>query len=281
MAVKCRRDGAAGIVELDNPPVNAMGLALRQGLMAAVDWAENQPGLDRVIVTGMGRVFAAGGDAREFDAPPVAPHLPDVLNRIESCSVPWIAAAHGAALGGGLELMLACRYRIAAPGTQLGLPEVTLGVVPGAGGTQRLPRLVGTARAAELISTGKALTAEAALADGIIDAVAEDPLAEAMMVVGEALDTLPIVSTLPAPEPDADAIAAARAAADKKQRAQIAPQRALDLIEISASVPFDEALEQERETFITLRNGTQARALRHIFFAERGAKAPDWLTAAP
>ena len=114
MPVHWRRDANIGYVELDAPPVNALGLDTRRGLLAAVEWAEAAP-LERVIVSGRGKVFCAGGDAREFDGPPLEPHLPDILNRIENSPIPWIAAAHGAALGGGLELMLACRYRIAAP----------------------------------------------------------------------------------------------------------------------------------------------------------------------
>ena len=158
MAVSYRRDGPVAFVTLDNPPVNAIGLAVRQELAAAIDWVNGQEHLDRVILCSGGRVFAAGGDAREFDAPPEPPHLPDLCDAIEASFVPWIAAIDGAALGGGLELTLACRYRIATPDATLGLPEVTLGVVPGAGGTQRLPRLVGVETALELIPTGKSVT---------------------------------------------------------------------------------------------------------------------------
>lgn len=281
MAVTWRREGNTGFVELANPPVNAMGLALRQGLVAAVAWAATEPGLERVIVTGQGRAFAAGGDAREFDAPPVAPHLPDVLALIEGCAVPWIAAAHGVALGGGAELMLACRYRIAAPGTQIGLPEVTLGVVPGAGGTQRTPRLVGMARAVDLAATGRPMKAKTALEIGLIDAVADDPVAAARALAPEVLAAARPVSSLPAPQLDEGAIAAARKTANTRMRGQIAPQRAIDLVEMSATVPFAEAMIRERQAFLELRDSDQGQALRHIFFAERAARAPDWLTVAP
>lgn len=281
MTVTWRREGNIGLVELANPPVNAMGLMVRQGLADAVAWAEAEAGLDRVIVTGQGRAFAAGGDAREFDAPPVAPHLPDVLALVEGCKVPWIAAAHGVALGGGAELMLACRYRIAAPGTQIGLPEVGLGVVPGAGGTQRTPRLVGMARALDLAATGKPVTAEAALEMGLIEAVADDPAAAARALSPEVLAAARPVSSLPAPALDAEALAKARSSAATRSRGQIAPQRAIDLVEMSATTPFAEAMIEERRTFLALRDSDQGRALRHIFFAERAARAPDWLTAAP
>ena len=279
MTASMRRDGAIGYVTLDNPPVNAMGLAMRQALMQAVDWAESEPGLERVIVSGAGRAFAAGGDAREFDAAPVAPHLPDVFDRIEACKIPWIAAAHGVALGGGAELMLACRWRIGAPGLTLGLPEVTLGVIPGAGGTQRLPRLVGMTRALEMISSGKPVSAAEALAMGFLDAVAEDPLAAAAALP---LSDRPAVSALPAPAADHASVEAARKAAQKKLRGQIAPLRAIDMVEMAATTPFAQALTAERAAFIELRNGPQSRALRHVFFAERAAGAPaDVKSAAP
>lgn len=282
MAVVTRREGNVGYVEMDNPPVNAMGLALRQGLMDAVDWAEAE-GLERVIVSGKGRVFAAGGDAREFDAAPVAPHLPDVLNRIEASEVPWIAAAHGAALGGGLELMLACRYRIAAPGTQLGLPEVTLGVVPGAGGTQRLPRLVGMAKALEMIPGGRPVTAEEAKRIGLIDEVDADPVYFAELTNPEWLGMKVPVSELNAGEDAVEVFEAARAEVRRKMPGQVAPLRAIDLLEMSQTTPIAEAMVRERATFVELRNTDQARALRHVFFAERAAKAPDRLagTAVP
>ncbi len=281
MTVTCKRDGATGIVTIANPPVNAIGLAVREGLMAAVRWAESEPGLERIVLTGSDKVFAAGGDAREFDGPPIAPHLPDVCTAIETSTVPWIAAAQGAALGGGAELMLACRYRIGAPTMQFGLPEVTLGVVPGSGGSQRMPRLCGLAKALDLVTSGKPLSAREAREAGLIDAIADDPVAEAMAISRADLDAIIPVSLRPAPALDETALAKARAAVAARMRGQVAPQRAIDLVALSATEPFDAAMVRERETFITLRNEPQARALRHIFFAERGAKAPGWLTAVP
>ena len=171
MTVSYRREDDIFFVELANPPVNAINLAVRDGLFAAVTAIQHDKDVRLVILSGGPKIFAAGGDAREFDAPPVAPHLPDVLAMIEKSPVPWVAAITGAALGGGLELALACRYRIASNSATLGLPEVTLGVVPGAGGTQRLPRLIGLAPALEMITSGKAVSAAAALASGLIDAV--------------------------------------------------------------------------------------------------------------
>ncbi|SMH51617.1 3-hydroxyacyl-CoA dehydrogenase NAD-binding domain-containing protein [Maritimibacter sp. HL-12] len=277
MPVTTRRDGATAHVTLDFPPVNAIGQETRAGLIAALDWIEAEAGLERVILSGAGRAFAAGADAREFDGPALEPHLPDVVARIEACEVPWIAAIRGPALGGGCELALACRYRIATPDAQIGLPEVTLGVVPGAGGTQRLPRLVGLKAALDMIATGKPVTGERALALRLVDEIADDPAFAAEEVNHELLSTVVAIGDLPGPETDAEALAAAKATAEARMRGQIAPHRAIDLVEMSTTTPLGEALQVERETFLKLRVGAQARALRHIFFAERGAKAPGWL----
>ncbi len=278
MSVHCRREGNVGYVTLDNSPVNAIGLEMRQGLNNAVTWAETE-GLTRVIVTGAGAAFAAGADAREFGAPPIEPHLPDVLARIEKSFVPWIAAINGVALGGGLEIALACRYRIADPSAKLGLPEVTLGVVPGAGGTQRLPRLIGMEKALELIPTGKAISAQEAKAIGLVELVSDAPLIEAAMVVPELLDQ--IVPLWERPVDHVVSVEAAIAAAQKKQTNQIAPLEAIRLVELAAHSEFAVGIREERAVFINLRSGEQANALRHIFFAERAAKAPKWLTAEP
>ncbi len=281
MSVTTSRDGAIGYVKMNVPPVNAIGLDLRQGLMEAVRWAEAEAGLERVILSGEGRAFAAGGDAREFDGPAVAPHLPDVVAAIEACRVPWIAAVHGPALGGGCELMLACRYRVATPDAQIGLPEVTLGVVPGASGTQRLPRLAGLKAALDLIATGKPVSGARAKEIGLVDELADDPVFAAEELNGEWLATRVAVGDLPGPAHEATVIEAAREEVAKKMRGQIAPVRAIDLVALSSTTPLDEAQPIERATFLELRVGEQAKALRHIFFAERGAKAPGHIIAKP
>ena len=277
MPVHWRRDANIGYVELDAPPVNALGLDTRRGLLAAVEWAEAEQ-LERVIVSGRGKVFCAGGDAREFDGPSLEPHLPDILNRIENSPVPWIAAAHGAALGGGLELMLACRYRIAAPGARLGLPEVTLGVVPGAGGTQRLPRLIGMEQALRLIPTGKAVDAEQALALGLINNIDPEPVYFAELTNAEWLGMAVPVGELNAGAATEEAYAAARALARRKMAGQQAPLRAIALLQAAETLPLKAGLARERTAFIELRGSDQARALRHVFFAERAAKAPPSLS---
>ncbi len=271
--VRCQMQGRALVVTIDNPPVNVISLAVREGLMAA--WRRAEAALaarhiDRLIVTGSGRAFIAGADAKEFDRPPMEPHLPEVVARL--MRLPAVAAINGAALGGGFEIALACRARVAAPGAVLGLPEVTLGVVPGAGGTQRLPRLIGMSRALALISEGRTIAAAEALSLGMVDAVADDPLAAAL-ALDDALLFRPAVDDLPAPSADQVAVEAARSTANKRQRGQLAPLRAIELIAATASVPLEEGLARERAAFLELRAGAQARALRHIFFAERAAGA--------
>lgn len=281
MSVKIRREGPVAFVELDNAPVNAIGLAVRKGLQEALDWVETQDGLTRVVLSGNGRAFAAGGDAREFDAAPVAPHLPDIIDQIEACEVPWIAAITGVALGGGCELALGCRYRIAKPSVKLGLPEVTLGVVPGAGGTQRLPRILGIAKAVDMISTGKPISAQVAHDIGLIDGLTDDPITVAIgLDIGSMALATPVCD-MPMPQADDAAIAAARATAAKKSANQDAPLAAIDLVAATVTTSLKDGLLQERETFLRLRESDQARALRHIFFAQRAAKTPKWLTAEP
>lgn len=281
MTVKTEHLGTALLVTMAAPPVNVIGHATREGLSQALAQAAATPGLTRVILTGAGRAFAAGADAREFDAASVAPHLNEICAGIATSPVPWIAAINGVALGGGCELALACRYRIAVPAARIGLPEVTLGVVPGAGGTQRLPRLIGLAPALDLISTGKPVTAARAEALGLIDGQADDPLAVALALDIGTLSLATQTDDLPNPAADPEAVEAARQTALRKMPGQIAPLRAIALVAASADTPLAEALAAERATFLELRAGDQARALRHVFFAERAAKAPSSLTAAP
>lgn len=277
MPVSTRRDGTTAYVTLDFPPVNAIGRETRQGLLDALDWIAAEPGLERVILSGAGRGFAAGADAREFDGPALEPHLPEVVNRIEACAVPWIAAIHGPALGGGCELALACRYRVATPDATIGLPETTLGVVPGAGGSQRLPRLVGVATALEMIPTGKPVSGTRALEIGLVDEVAQDPLSAAQAVTDEVLAARVAVGALPNPPRDIAAFNAARDLADRKSRGQVAPGIAIDLVHWATEKPLLDGMEIERSLFLKLRESDQAKALRHIFFAERAARAPQWL----
>ncbi|MEP9356304.1 MULTISPECIES: FAD-dependent oxidoreductase [Xanthobacter] len=262
-------DDGVALVTIDNPPVNVTSEAVRQGLARALDDAE-AAGVTRVVLTGAGKVFIAGADAREFAAPPVAPHLPDIIRRIEDFPVPVVAAINGAALGGGLEIALACRARVVAPGATLGLPEVTLGVVPGAGGTQLLPRLIGLEPALSLIGEGRVIDASEAQALGLVDGVAADPATAARTF---AVPSRPATGALPAPPPDPGAVEAVRKQAARRSPGQIAPLKAIDLVDASTRLPLDEGLALERETFLALKTSDQAAALRHVFFAERAAMA--------
>ena len=277
MAVDFETSGKAAILRINRPPVNAIAAELRQKLQAHLRAALADPEIERIILTGSEKIFAAGADAAEFDAPPIEPHLPDLVAEIEQSSKPVIAAIYGAALGGGLELALACRWRIAAPNARLGLPEVILGVVPGAGATQRLPRLIGIGPALQMITTGKPMPPQKALSLGLIDAIEEDPLAAALAQDLTALQARPLLADAPNPPADKQAGIEARQTAARKMRGQDAPQRAADLIEQTADTSFAEGIKAEREAFLQLRQSPQCRALRHIFFAERAARTPGWL----
>ena len=276
-----RRIGRAALVQINRPPVNAINHDIRAGLLAALANIAMADDVDRIILAGAGDIFAAGADAGEFGLPMAQPDLPTVVVALESAAVPVIAAIKGACLGGGLELALACRWRIAAPSAQLGLPEVILGVVPGSGGTQRLPRLVGMKAALSMIPAGRSVRTAEALEIGLIDQQDDDPVTAALALsLTDINDRLP-VSHRPAPPADPEAAAAALAQARRRMPHQQAPEEAVRLIGLSHTMSFDDALVQERATFLALRDGDECRALRHIFFAERGARAPAHLKAVP
>ncbi len=277
MSVNMHRVGDVAFVTLDNPPVNAIGLSVRSGLMRAIEWVATEQNLSHVVLSGVGKCFAAGADATEFDAPPKAPHLPDVVAGIEQSDVPWVAAINGLALGGGAELTLACNYRVISPNTKIGFPEVTLGVVPGAGGTQRLPRLIGVAAAIDMIATGRPVSAAKGLSIGLVDVLSEDPVEAATKIEKSTLVGIRLAANNPSAQLDEDALKQGRAMVAKKFANQIAPAKAIDLIEISCSKALAYGLAQEREAFLTFRSGPQSKALRHVFFAERGARAPKQL----
>jgi 3-hydroxyacyl-CoA dehydrogenase len=262
-------DGIA-VVTIDNPPVNAIGLAERCGLSDAMDKAV-EAGAHRLIITGQGSIFVAGADAREFDAPPQAPHLNDILNRLAAFPIPVVSAINGVALGGGLEIALASHYRIASPEASLGLPEATLGVVPGAGGTQRLPRLVGVAEAVEMIASGNSIDAEKALSIGLVDELSTAPLNMARRMDAGRLKQAESVDQKTTPVANEAAISEARKQASRRFPGQTARSKAIDLVEISSKLPLSEALARERGMFLELRASAQARALRHVFFSERAA----------
>ena len=277
MSVQHYRNGRAAVIEIDRPPVNAINQDIRAGLIAALTAIDGDAAVERIILSGAKNVFAAGADAGEFGLPMVQPDLPTVVAALEASKVPVIAAIKGACLGGGLELALACRWRIAAPNAKLGLPEVILGVVPGSGGTQRLPRLVGMKIALSMIPTGRQIGAAEALDIGLIDEQEEDPLAAALALQLTDLNTRLPISKLPRPKAEPEAAEAALVKSRRRMPRQSAPEEAVRLIGLAASHDFDDGLQAERAAFLRLRDGDECRALRHIFFAERGARAPAQL----
>lgn len=263
-------DGIATIT-IDNPPVNALSQAVRQGLSDAIATVTADASIRGVILNCAGRTFVAGADIREFGKPPAAPMLRDVIDALEALDRPAVAAIHGTALGGGFELALGCHYRVLDRNAHLGLPEVTLGIIPGAGGTQRLPRLIGMKPAIDLITSGRRADAAEALKLGMADAVAEnDLLASARQLLSEKTGT-PIrrLADLPLEAPPKEVFAEARKQIAARARGQISPLSALDLLAETANTSFAQGLAREAEVFAELRGSDQARALRHMFFAER------------
>jgi len=279
MLVQHYRNGRAAVIEIDRPPVNAINHDIRTGLVAALTAIAGDDKVERIILSGAGDVFAAGADAGEFGLQMIQPDLPAVVAALEAVTVPVIAVIKGVCLGGGLELALACRWRIASPTARLGLPEVILGVVPGSGGTQRLPRLVGMKAALSMIPTGRHVGAAEALEIGLIDQQEEDPFAAALAMHLDDLDARPPISKLPPPRSEPEIAEAALVKARRRMPRQSAPEEAVRLVELAASHSFEDGLEAERATFLRLRDGDECRALRHIFFAERGARAPARLKA--
>ncbi|MEM9584879.1 MAG: 3-hydroxyacyl-CoA dehydrogenase NAD-binding domain-containing protein [Pseudomonadota bacterium] len=286
MAVTTRVTGQIATVTIDNPPVNAASHAVRQGLVDAVATTQADDAVKAVILLCAGRTFVAGADIREFGKPPLEPHLPDVVLCLERATKPWIAAIHGAALGGGLEIALGCSHRICLADATLGLPEVKLGLIPGAGGTVRLPRLIKAEDALQMISSGKPVCAGQAHAMGLVDRVVDDDLASAARDFAAQLKDAPRPPALPeraAKMPqDIAAWDAQKAAIVKKAKGQNAPVAAVSAIDAALTMPATDALVQERATFLRLKSDPQSAALRHIFFAERNAgKLPKKTAAQP
>jgi len=283
LRVRLERDGDIAVIVIDNPPINAGSAAVREGLMAAIAAVKSDAGVQGAVLIGAGNTFIAGSDLREFDQPLAEPQLPTVIRAIEDCGKPVVAALHGAALGGGFELALACDARIAAPGTVVGLPEVTLGIIPGAGGTQRLPRIVGIPRAIAMICSGERVASGPALAAGLIDAeVPGDLRAAAVAHARQLAGRKQRLRDRAVPAADAGAIAGATAAALKAGKCRPQVQAAIDAIVATAEVGFDDGLADERAVFQRLRLSREAFALRHQFFAERdSAKHPSLDDAKP
>ncbi|KAF1044331.1 3-hydroxyacyl-CoA dehydrogenase NAD-binding domain-containing protein [Xylophilus sp.] len=287
--VRTRRDGPVLVVAIDHPPVNALGQAVRAGLLAAIEQAGADAAVQALLIVGAGRTFIAGADIREFGKPPQPPALPDVCNRIEASGKIVIAAIHGPALGGGLEVALSAHYRLALPGARLGLPEVHLGLLPGAGGTQRAPRLMGVKAAAELMLSGRHLSAQDALAAGLVDRLADgaDATAAGIAFASELLAAqTPVRRTRDIAIADrAAALAALDALAAetaRQSRGLFSPLRIVDAVRAAVELPFDAGLARERALFVECLDSPQRAGLVHAFFAEREvAKIPEARAAAP
>ncbi|MEI2301458.1 3-hydroxyacyl-CoA dehydrogenase NAD-binding domain-containing protein [Ensifer sp. MJa1] len=280
MTVTITREDAVAVVTVDNPPVNALSQALRQALVDAVAELDADGTVKAVVLICAGRTFIAGADVSEFGKPPLPPHLPDVVASIESAKKPWVAAIHGSALGGGLEVALGCAYRVAVASASLGLPEVKLGIIPGAGGTVRLPRLVGPAAAVDLVTGGNPVGARKVEELGLVDAIIEGDLRAGAIAFASDVAGKPLpqpLSSRAVPAVEAGFWEAAEKAEAAKARREVAPLRALASVRKASEADFSTAMAFERETFLELRGSEQAAALRHVFFAERAAPRPPEL----
>lgn len=263
-----------GVVTIDNPPVNALSYAVRSGIVSALDAAKSDD-VDALLIICSGRTFCAGADITEFGKPPQEPLLPEVVNAIEASSKIVVAALHGTALGGGFEIALACHYRCAVADAAVGLPEVKLGLLPGAGGTQRTPRLAGVAAAVQLMTSGRPMPAPAAVKAGLVDHIVEGDLQTGAMEYVRRLlaESAPIrrASRLDVEDGAMEILGSLREQVERKAKGQRAPLRILDSVEAAITSPFAEGSKRERELFVESMQDSQSAALQHVFFAERSA----------
>lgn len=265
-------DGIATIM-VDSPPVNALGEAVRIGLSDALASAGADPAVRALVIACAGRTFFAGADIAEFGKPMVQPDLRELIVQVEELGRPVVAAIHGTALGGGLELALGCHYRVAVPTAKLGLPEIALGLIPGAGGTQLLPRLIGVEAALDLIGTGRSIAAKDAAALGIVDEVVDgDLVAGAQAFARRIADAgLPRVRDRAVPQTPSSTFDDFRTKQGRAVRSRPALEGALEALKAAATLPFDEGMAVERRIIHELFDTAESRALRHLFFAERAA----------
>jgi 3-hydroxyacyl-CoA dehydrogenase len=280
--VRIERRGDVAIVLIDNPPVNALSHAVRAGLVEAFRATDSDTSVRAVVLACAGKTFAAGADIKEFGSPPRLPSLQDVIAVLDGMTKPVVAALHGTALGGGLELALGCHIRVAALSTRLGLPEVKLGILPGAGGTQRLPRAIGALAALKMIVTGEPISAADALEKGLVHEIAEgDPADAAIGVASKVAGVRPTrlrdeEGKLAPDRANRDAFEAAATELTRRSRGLHAPHACIEAVRAALDLPFDEGLANERSLFAELVAGDQSKAQRHIFFAEReAAKLPQ------
>jgi 3-hydroxyacyl-CoA dehydrogenase len=285
--VRVRNENGIAIITIDNPPVNALSPGVPEGIAAAIEQIEKDGSVQAAVLTGAGRTFIAGADIKEFGkmtsgAAPSGSGLLPLLERIEDCQKAVVMAIHGTAFGGGLELAMAGHYRVAVPGAQLGQPEVKLGIIPGAGGTQRLPRLAGVAKALEMCTSGNPISAQEAFELGIIDRLVEGDLLSGAVALAQEAIGKPIRKTrernqkLGESGENASIFARARETVRKKMRGQTAPLAAIDAIEAATKLSFEDGCRAEAKLFHDCLFSDQSKALIHVFFAEReAAKIPD------
>ncbi|HET9282708.1 MAG TPA: 3-hydroxyacyl-CoA dehydrogenase NAD-binding domain-containing protein [Candidatus Angelobacter sp.] len=281
------RDNDIAVITVNNPPVNALSPGVPEGIAEAVEQIAKDPSVKAAVLIGAGTTFIAGADIKEFGKitsgkNPRGVGLVPILERIENSTKPVVVAIHGQAFGGGLETAMAGHYRVAAPTAVVGQPEVNLGLIPGAAGTQRLPRLAGVQKAVEMCTDGKPVKAKDALAAGIVDRLIEGDLLKGAVAFAREIADKPAPKTrdrndkLGTPEQNDAIFAAAREAAKKKARGLMAPQAAIDAVEAATKLPFDKGVEAERELFTKCLFSDQSKALIHVFFGEREvAKIPD------
>src|SRR5215471_6296863 len=280
--ISTRRHGDVLIVLSNNPPVNALGAAVRQGLVAAIGEAEADADVKSVVIACEGQTFFAGADITEFGKPPQQPWLPSVVDTIENCSKPVVAAIHGTAFGGGLEVALGSHYRVAVPSAKLGTPEVKLGLLPGAGGTQRLPRVAGVKKALEMCATGNPIGAKDAFACGLVDRLVEGELIQhAVAYAEEVKDVRPLPKSSERQdklnECAPDTFDTFRKENARKFRGFDAPEANIKAVKVACEKPYSEGVIEERKLFMELMSGTQAKAQQYFFFAERKANKIDGL----
>jgi len=278
-------NGNIAVLTIDSPPVNALSQVVRQGILDGVNAAVTDPAVQAIVLVCAGKTFIAGADITEFGKPPQAPSLPDVQAAIENAPKAVIAAIHGTALGGGLEVALTCHYRVAVASAKCGLPEVNLGLLPGAGGTQRLPRVVGVEKALEMVTSGQHVPAKQCAAMGLVDELVDEfdlvgnAVEFAKKVVAEKRPLKKVRESnekVEAARGKPEIFANFRKANARKFRGFLAPEYNIRCIEAAVNLPFDEGLKQERQLFMELMNGPQSAAQRYVFFAEREVwKIPD------
>ncbi len=280
--------GGIAVITVNNPPVNAASHAVREGLVRAADQFAADADADVAVLVGAGRTFIAGADIREFGKPMQGPMLPEVVNHIEAIDKPIVCAIHGTALGGGLETALSCHYRVALGSARVGLPEVHLGLLPGAGGTQRLPRLTGVEAAAEMVASGRHVAAKEALALGVVDAIdpGSDPREAGIAFARAVLEgnkgvrrTSELNEKVEAARGNTELFDRIRADVKKKAKGQLSPSHGAEAVIAAAELPFAEGLKRERELYLEMMNTPQREAMIHVFFADREvAKVPELKT---